>query len=186
MYSTSLSICTPLVLHNWLYKSCPLCISLCMHACSVHNQPIPFTYMFFLIYIFLHYPSTTCRAVDLHTEKGNIIDMTHGIPVDSSAARMPFPGATILRAMSCSSFFCSGVSAGYWWVMVAERERGEKEPWRGHFASRYVDLDDCPALAPVFFVPLLSESWLPRRCAKLVSARDGGWGKLPKLLQDDS
>lgn len=45
------------------------------------------------------------------------------IPVDSSAARMPLPGATILWAMSCSSFFCSGVSAGYWWVMVAERER---------------------------------------------------------------
>lgn len=41
-------------------------------------------------------------------------------PVDSSAARIPFPGATILWAMSESSFFCSGDSDGYWWVILEE------------------------------------------------------------------
>lgn len=74
--------------------------------------------------------------VELHRKDINyviICNHTH-IPVDSSAARMPFPGATILWAMSCSSFFCSEVSAGYWWVMMAERER-ETEIWRRHIVS---------------------------------------------------
>lgn len=37
---------------------------------------------------------------------------------------MPFPGATIRKAMSDSSFFCSAVSAGYWCVMVAVAASG--------------------------------------------------------------
>lgn len=44
-------------------------------------------------------------------------------PVDSSAARIPFPGATILWAMSESSFFCSGDSEGNWWVILQDRNK---------------------------------------------------------------
>lgn len=44
-------------------------------------------------------------------------------PTDSSAARMPFPLATIRWAMSESSFFCSVVRAGNRWAMVTGLEK---------------------------------------------------------------
>lgn len=44
------------------------------------------------------------------------------IPVDSSAARIPLPGATIFWAMSLSSFFCSGLRNGYAWGMVTKKK----------------------------------------------------------------
>ena len=40
-------------------------------------------------------------------------------PTDSSAARMPFPGATMRSAVSWRSFFCTADSAGPWCVMLA-------------------------------------------------------------------
>lgn len=50
------------------------------------------------------------------------------IPVDSSAARMPFPAATIFWAISLSSFFCSVLRKGYAWVMLTGRKtRRERE-----------------------------------------------------------
>lgn len=39
-------------------------------------------------------------------------------PTDSSAARMPFPGETIRRAVSWSSLFCPSVSVGSWCVIL--------------------------------------------------------------------
>ena len=39
-------------------------------------------------------------------------------PTDSSAARMPFPGETMRRAVSCSSLFCASESAGNWCVIL--------------------------------------------------------------------
>lgn len=46
------------------------------------------------------------------------------LPVDSSAARIPLPGATILWAISLSSFFCSGVRKGYaWGILTLDRRR---------------------------------------------------------------
>ena len=39
-------------------------------------------------------------------------------PTDSSAARMPFPGATMRSAVSWRSFFCTADSVGPWCVML--------------------------------------------------------------------
>lgn len=48
------------------------------------------------------------------------------LPTDSSAARMPLPGATIRRAMSDNSFFCSAERAGYEWGMVTVLWNGDR------------------------------------------------------------
>lgn len=50
------------------------------------------------------------------------------VPVDSSAARIPLPAATIFWALSLSSFFCSVVRKGYEWAMIIGLEtwKGEK------------------------------------------------------------
>lgn len=91
-----------------------------------------------------------CEHVRAHRKSIN--EVTH-IPVDSSAARMPFPGATILWAMSCSSFFCSGVSAGYWWVMAAGREReiyGEVTLFHGMLYDTCSGLKFGPFMVQVF------------------------------------
>ena len=41
-------------------------------------------------------------------------------PTDSSAARMPFPGETMRRAVSCSSLFWASESVGTWCVILTE------------------------------------------------------------------
>lgn len=43
-------------------------------------------------------------------------------PTDSSAARMPFPGETIRRAVSWSSLFCASESVGTWCVILPVRQ----------------------------------------------------------------
>lgn len=43
-------------------------------------------------------------------------------PTDSSAARMPFPGETIRRAVSWSSLFCVSESVGTWCVISTLRQ----------------------------------------------------------------
>lgn len=54
-------------------------------------------------------------------------------PTDSSAARIPFPLATMRWAISESSFFCSGVRAGNRWAMVTgleeSAEKSSTELW---------------------------------------------------------
>lgn len=49
------------------------------------------------------------------------------LPTDSSAARIPFPLATMRWAISESSFLCSGVRAGNWWAMVISLEKNAGE-----------------------------------------------------------
>lgn len=102
----------------------------------------------------------------------NKVQSTH-IPVDSSAARMPFPGATILRAMSCSSFFCSGVSAGYWWVMAAERKREKEE-----FFQCVSNLDDCPEPAAIN-IPLTPLPCFKHKALLREGRRTNGRNKTP-------
>lgn len=52
------------------------------------------------------------------------------LPTDSSAARIPFPLATMRWAISESSFLCSGVRAGNWWAMVISLKRmQESQLW---------------------------------------------------------
>lgn len=52
----------------------------------------------------------------------------NALPVDSSAARIPLPVATIFWAISLSSFFCSGVRKGYaWGILTLVRRRKTKD-----------------------------------------------------------
>lgn len=66
------------------------------------------------------------------------------VPVDSSAARMPFPAATILWAISLSSFFCSALRKGYAWVMLTGKEtrRERDRPTLTYFLTA----EDCAVL----------------------------------------
>lgn len=94
------------------------------------------------------------------------------LPVDSSAARMPFPGATILWAISCSSFFCLGVKAGYWWVMVAERGKAVWE--QCHILLWYVQWwqETVSLLGPSIVYTACLCRWSMKRLSKL--RREGG------------
>lgn len=93
------------------------------------------------------------------------------VPVDSSAARMPFPGATILWAISCSSFFCSGVNAGYWWVMAAVR----RKQWGSNVAFFYGMFNDdrrwCCCLAQLLSTACLCR-WSMKRLSKPQQEKD--------------
>lgn len=56
---------------------------------------------------------------------GTLFHAKHHIflPGDSSAARMPFPVATMCWAIVASSFFCSVERAGNWCVMLGKEQK---------------------------------------------------------------
>lgn len=56
---------------------------------------------------------------------GTLFHAKHHIflPVDSSAAKMPFPVATMCWAIVASSFFCSVERAGNWCVMLGKEQK---------------------------------------------------------------
>lgn len=91
------------------------------------------------------------------------------VPTDSSAARIPFPEATIRWAMSERAFFCSGDSAGNWWVMVTyllvDSASAAPSFWWGGCRQRdpalpvtnfYKILDRCGFFSSFFFTPFFS------------------------------
>ncbi len=66
------------------------------------------------------------------------------IPGDSSAAKMPFPVATMRWAIVASSFFCSVEKAGNWCVMLGKEQKKKDVIYRTSLGYSLPSVNICP------------------------------------------